>query len=271
MKTTLSTLFLSCFLAVQASAQLQVVNASGTVLTSPVTVNGAANPTSLPAPATPVGVAVKTTLRVKNTNANATKIRATLTRVTTADGHQNNYFCWGTNCFTSATTTSPNSVSLASGATTSDNDACIVYLSGSQNDTSPRYGGNSSFDYTFFEVNDAGTAINPANNVTIRVNFVISGTTPVEDLGVNGVRFAPIFPNPTVGKCFIQAEGIENARQTSLEIFTPQGKTITVLPLTNWQNKQHEVALPALARGMYLYRFGVDGKQSRIGKLLIAD
>lgn len=263
MKYTLS-LFLFCLLSLSAFAQLQVVDANGNVLTSPITVNGAADPNSLPAPASPVGTAVKTYLKVKNTGANTVNVKVKFTRTTTADGHQNNYFCWGQSCYNSSTLESPNSVSLASGSTTNTLDHCIVYLSGSQADTSPRWGGNSSFDYTFYDSANPNT-----NTVTIRVNFVISGTTSIEDLGVSGVHFKSAFPNPSTGKLTIKAEGIEKARQTAFELYTPQGKKMADFPLQNWQNDQHELALPALPRGMYLYRYAVDGKRSKVEKLVI--
>lgn len=257
MKATLFSLFLFLCLVSQASAQISLVDNAGNALTSPLTVNGDANNVQ--------NVPVTGYIKVKNTGANTLSIKTKFTRVTVAGGHQNNYFCWGGTCYTSTTLDSPNSVSLAGGATTNDTDRCIMYVSGTQQQTAPIYGGTSSFDYTFYESG------NPNNSVTIRVNFVITGATSIEDLGVSGLHFAPISPNPTTGKFTIKAEGIEKARQTAIEILTPQGKTITRLPLQNWQNKQHEVILPALSRGMYLYRYAVDGRQSKMGKLIITE
>ena len=244
-KNIILTFAFFCATFQQIYAQLKIVDAGGNIITNAITVVGEASNTAN----TPIQV----DLRVKNTGSSTIQVKASMTRITVATGHTNNYICWGTICYPSNVTAPAVEVAINA----NEQAICTADIAGANQGTAPLLGGNTTIDYTFFEVG------NVSNTVTIRVNYqVANNPNSLEPQVLAGMTIGALFPNPTEGKASVKIQNGDANKSLTIEITDLEGRLVANVVAATI-SKELDIKLPKLRAGFYTYKYVVNGKDRK--------
>lgn len=241
---SLSTLLIVLGFAAKAQNLTLLDPSNGNVLSTPtsmatITVHGDTSETEL------VSIAW-----VRNNSSSALDVKAKRYNLGSVTG-STNALCWGS-CFAPGVSISPNSISIAANKT--DSASFASHFRPNHNT------GVSTYMFTFYNIH------NTADSVSITYRYDIS-LTDIPTFNFNGCGVSQPYPSPANASVSFNCQ-LKNGSKGFLAIYNMLGEEVKKYEvLTTGVLK---IATYDLIKGAYIYRYMVDDKNIKTGKLIIS-
>lgn len=190
-------------------------------------------------------------LSVKNNTSDSLYVTVAKEVISELSGSYNT-FCLG-NCFDPAITTSPTTLDLAAGESSTNDQFHLVYFPANQE-------GVTTVKYSFYD-----QRINEIPTVVV-VNY-ITGGVGIKDETITAKVFNA-YPNPATSNVTIQYDLAGHSTDARIVITSLVGNKVYTLPLSNPSGKA-SIDISNLVAGIYFYSIEANGQVISTKKLIV--